>query len=38
VHLCIPNHFCNKCFSSFHIKNAFPILHVPGGVETFAFL
>jgi hypothetical protein len=20
VHLCIPNHFCNYCFSSFHIK------------------
>jgi hypothetical protein len=38
VHLCIPNHFCNLCFSSFHIKNVFSIFRVPGGVETGAFL
>jgi hypothetical protein len=38
VHLCIPNHFCNYCFSIFHIKNSFPIFQVPEGVETGAFL
>jgi hypothetical protein len=37
VHICIPNHFCNQCFFSFHIKNTFPIFQVPGGVETGAF-
>jgi hypothetical protein len=30
--------FATSVFFSFHIKNAFPIFWVPGGVETGAFL
>jgi hypothetical protein len=38
VNLYIPNNFCNYYFFSFHIKNAFPIFQVAGGVKTGAFL
>jgi hypothetical protein len=41
VEMCIfafPTTFATGVFSSFHIKNAFPIIQVPGGVETSTFL
>jgi hypothetical protein len=37
VHLCIPNNFCNKCFFSFHIKNAFPIFRWREGSKQVHF-
>jgi hypothetical protein len=38
VHLCIPNNFCNQCFFSFHIKNAFPIFRCPEGQNRSCFV
>jgi hypothetical protein len=41
VELCIfafPTTFATSVFFSFHIKNAFPIFQVAGGVKTGAFL
>jgi hypothetical protein len=41
VEMCIfafPTTFATSVFPVFHIKNAFPIFWVPGGIETGAFL